>query len=233
MNVCFWGRQLMFADLQKECLILSASNDLRINTTQLCSEDDILARYKNYDVFFLDVNNNTQRDGLNIAYRLRAANCCAYIILLAEDIFFAVEGYEVNAFRFLTTPVPQNGFADIINAVISDMLGNNNIHNYLQVRVSRSNHLVKIDDIELIESDPNTKMRCIFLTTNKEITVKNGLCDLYRKLPQKIFIYSHQRYIINIMKISEVQSQSVIMNSGKRIPIGRTHKYNLEKALSN
>ena len=57
-----------------------------------------------YDVLFLDIEMPAM-DGITLAKKLRENSDKIYIIFLTGHVEYAVEGYEVNALRYLTKPV--------------------------------------------------------------------------------------------------------------------------------
>ncbi len=57
-----------------------------------------------YDLVFLDIEMPAV-DGITLARKIRAKSENAFIVFLTSHIEYALEGYEVNALRYLTKPV--------------------------------------------------------------------------------------------------------------------------------
>ncbi len=67
--------------------------------------DFLQAFQKNpYDLVFLDIE-MPETDGISLARKLRSLSCDVPIVFLTSHIEYALEGYEVNALRYLTKPI--------------------------------------------------------------------------------------------------------------------------------
>ena len=57
-----------------------------------------------YDLVFLDIEMPAV-DGITLAKKIRAVSEKVFIVFLTSHVEYAIEGYEVNALRYLTKPV--------------------------------------------------------------------------------------------------------------------------------
>ena len=69
-----------------------------------------------YDLVFLDIEMPAV-DGITLAKKIRAKSENAFIVFLTSHIEYALEGYEVNALRYLTKPVDIDKLKDVIRHV--------------------------------------------------------------------------------------------------------------------
>ena len=69
-----------------------------------------------YDLLFLDIE-MPKVDGITLAKSLRAISEKVFIVFLTSHVEYAIEGYEVNALRYLTKPVDIEKLKEVIRYV--------------------------------------------------------------------------------------------------------------------
>ena len=72
------------------------------------SSEDMLDSLRNqtiYDLVFLDIQFPTELNGLQVATQLRMLNDQVVIVFVSNYDEYAIDGYKVNALRFLTKPI--------------------------------------------------------------------------------------------------------------------------------
>ena len=72
---------------------------------------------KPYDVLFLDIE-MPAIDGITLAKKLRERSDSIYIVFLTGHVEYALEGYEVNALRYLTKPVQEEKLREVLRFVM-------------------------------------------------------------------------------------------------------------------
>ena len=65
-----------------------------------------------YDVLFLDIEMPAM-DGITLAKKLRERSENVFLVFLTGHVEYALEGYEVNALRYLTKPVKEDKLREI------------------------------------------------------------------------------------------------------------------------
>ena len=58
-------------------------------------------------------------------------------------------------------------------------------------------------------------------TSSEKITVRKKISELEREIPSKYFIRCHRSYIVNLKYVKSITKDSVVLESGIRIPISR------------
>ena len=69
-----------------------------------------------FDLVFLDIE-MPEIDGITLARKLRAVSEKVFIVFLTGHVEYALEGYEVNALRYLTKPVDIDKLKEVLNYV--------------------------------------------------------------------------------------------------------------------
>ena len=77
-------------------------------------------RNRPYDLVFLDIE-MPEMNGITVAKNLRIIHKDVPIIFLTSHIEYALEGYEVNALRYLTKPVDPQKLRDVLSVVVERM----------------------------------------------------------------------------------------------------------------
>ena len=70
-----------------------------------------------YDAIFLDIE-MPEMDGITVAKNLRKLHSDVPIIFLTSHIEYALEGYEVNALRYLTKPISPEKLKEVLSCVM-------------------------------------------------------------------------------------------------------------------
>jgi len=150
---------------------------------------------------------------------------------------YAVDGYELDAVDFLVKPVSFERFVKAITKVQRMMgqetasLANNNNSNteaFVYLKVDRIMQKVFVDDILYIESWKDYIK--VFLTTGKNILVKQSISAMENLLSDHKFLRIHRSYIVSTDKIAGYNALTIKINSTE-IPIGRLYKQAVMEVL--
>lgn len=150
---------------------------------------------------------------------------------------YAVDGYDLDVVDFLVKPVSFERFVKAIRKV-QRMMGhdvpsaiNNNKSNadaFVYLKVDRIMQKVFVDDILYIESWKDYIK--VFLTTGKNILVKQSISAMENLLSDHKFLRVHRSFMVSVEKISGYNALSVQVNSTE-IPIGRLYKQSVMDIL--
>ena len=143
---------------------------------------------------------------------------------------YAVDGYDLDAVDFLVKPVSFERFLKAITKV-QRMMGqetaspannnNSNTEAFVYLKVDRIMQKVFVDDILYIESWKDYIK--VFLTTGKNILVKQSISAMENLLSDHKFLRIHRSYIVSTDKIAGYNALTIKINSTE-IPIGRLYK---------
>lgn len=97
------------------------SLEILIDTCQ--NGNELLAKYEKYpyDVVILDIEMPAV-DGISLARKLRQKSEEVVLIFLTEHVEYALQGYEVNALRYLTKPVKPEKLKEVLDYVIENKI---------------------------------------------------------------------------------------------------------------
>ena len=96
---------------------------------------------------------------------------------------------------------------------------------YKQVRQT-----IDISEIEYIEA---CEWLSIIYTSDRNIICAERLKDLQTAFTKYRFIRCHKGYIVNMSKVTEINSRNIFLSSGAVIPIGRAYRDGVKKQFNN
>ena len=94
-------------------------NSIDVVIDSFAQGEDLLKKIENkpYDIIFLDIEMPTM-DGITIAKKIREQSENMELVFLTNHVEYALEGYEVNALRYLTKPVNPVKLQEVISYMI-------------------------------------------------------------------------------------------------------------------
>jgi DNA-binding LytR/AlgR family response regulator len=160
-----------------------------------------------YQIPFIYITSHSSSEILNKAKYTRPN---AYIIkpFKNEDLLVAIEFALFNSMLNLE-----------VNIESSELI----------VKEGRSIVKLICNDIKWLASEGN--YTTINLREGKRRVVRMSLSDFLDQLPSKDFIRIHKSFIVNKIHISEIRTNTIIINK-QEIPIGRTYQADVEKFLN-
>ncbi|MCR5367950.1 LytTR family DNA-binding domain-containing protein [Eubacterium sp.] len=178
---------------------------------------------KPYEVVFLDIE-MPEMDGITLAKKIRFLSESVYIIFLTGHVEYALEGYEVNALRYLTKPVDENKLIEVFR-FISDKTKKNY---QLRIKEDGDDILINIDDIIYMEAQ---NQYISIHTINGDHLVRFNISEYEKELTPYGFFRCHRSYLISLGKVKRVGKTDAVMKDGNTIPISRKNIVNLKNAL--
>ncbi len=185
--------------------------------------DQFIKNHNAYDLIFLDIE-MIGMDGIRTARLIRELNQDVLIIFLTSHFEFAADGYEVNAFRFLTKPVSEK---KLIHA-LQDVQKALNRNKRLLIKTADKEILLHYWDIVYMEAQ-NVLIR--IRTLNGIYTIRKTLIQMEKEAEGPVFYKPHRSYIINLKYVTDYNNKSITMETGDMIPLSRKKSSDFKKAL--
>ena len=176
-----------------------------------------------YDVVFLDIE-MPEMDGITLAKRLRKLQNDIPIIFLTSHIEFALEGYEVNALRYLTKPVNIVKLHEVLSYVITQKQQ----QRVLWVKDDLCDKRIQIKDILYMEAQ---NQNILISTVADTYSVRYNISDYEKELQQDDFFRVHRGYLVSLAHVKSVGKNEVHLDNGVTLPVSRTKEKALKEAL--
>ena len=179
-----------------------------------------------YDVLFLDIEMPAM-DGITLARKLRERSDNIYIVFLTGHVEYALEGYEVNALRYLTKPVQEDKLREVIRFVMDK----NTSKRQVMIKEDGEELLLNVADIIYFEAQNQYVM---IYTTEGEHLIRYNIGDFEEQLKNDGFFRCHRGYLISLAKVKKLVKTDVLMESPDgdvSVPVSRSNVKPLKEAL--
>ena len=172
-----------------------------------------------YDVLFLDIEMPAM-DGITLAKKLRERSDSIYIVFLTGHVEYALEGYEVNALRYLTKPIQEDKLREVLRFVMDK----SSSKRQLLIKVEGEETLINVSDIIYLEAQNQYVM---IYTVSGEFLVRYNIGDFEEQLKNDGFFRVHAR-------VKKMVKGDVLLdgNDGEvSVPVSRSNIKPLKEAL--
>ncbi len=176
-----------------------------------------------YDLIILDIE-MPGLNGIETAKKLRKIEDKTAIVFLTSHVEYALEGYEVNALRYLTKPASPEKLSEIITYLLEQKKKDKRI----LLRNSEDVEMVCVADIYYMEAQD----QMIRVVTNKgEYQNRYNLGDYETELGAYGFFRIHRGYLINLGHVIRLAGREVVMDDNASLPVSRMKESALKNAL--
>ena len=176
-----------------------------------------------YDVIFLDIEMPSM-DGITLAKKLRQRSENVFIVFLTSHVEYALEGYEVNALRYLTKPIRE----DKLREVLKYVMDKNTAKRQLMIKSEGEELRLNVADVLYFEAQNQYVM--IYLRGEKHL-VRANMGDFEEQLRDDGFFRIHRGYLISLAKVKKIVKSEVIMENGASLPVSRSNLKSLKESL--
>lgn len=223
--------------------ILSTLNELgythcgpAINYTEAIEMLDI---YKP-DLLLLDIQLSGKKDGIDVAQKINELYQIPFIFLTANSDAETIDrAKKVKPHAYIVKPFTKEELFAAIEIAFSNFTGKNSaakpehavsyqIKDYMFVRDGYVFRKIFFNELLCLESDANYVI--LHLKSQKKVMVRSTLNDFAEQINQKNFIRVHRSYSVNVNMIDDIFPTEISV-AGIKIPVGRSYKEELFKAL--
>lgn len=180
-------------------------------------------RKRPYDIVFLDIE-MPEMDGITLARKLRALSQDVPIVFLTSHIEYALEGYEVNALRYLTKPIQSEKLHELLGYVMERMQE----QRMLWLKTDMGEERVPIKEILYLESQ---NQNILIRTADRTYTVRYNLGDYETELAQDGFFRIHRGYLVSLRHVKSLGKHEIMISGNVKLPVSRTKEKSLKETL--
>ncbi len=192
--------------LEKMLESILINNNLSGQVAYTTTKPDNLINYveKNpIDVVILDIDLKSNISGMDLANIIRKKNKKAYIIFTTAHLEYSMLAYRYKTFDFLAKPVTIERLEETIVRLFDDITADNSTF----FNLNKNKGYINSNDIFYIQKQGK---KAIFKTTSKDFVLNSSFSNILSNLP-KNFVRCHKSYIVNLNKISHIQSNNTII----------------------
>lgn len=190
------------------------------------------------DLILLDINLAGEKNGVWLAQQVRKYLNIPIIYLTAfGDQQTLKEVLETKPNGYLMKPYQEATLLTTITISLNNFLESQTKENTLKIEKTpndfifiKDRHMkikINIGNINFIKSEGNyleVKLK------EKTYVIRKKLLEFKKELPETLFFQSHQRYLINIAKVT-VLKKNIVVIENHEVPLSLKYKADVEKGL--
>lgn len=176
-----------------------------------------------FDLVFLDIEMPVI-NGIETAKKLRELDAHVPVVFLTSHIEYALEGYEVNALRYLTKPVQEDKLREVIDHVTAKLLGRRS----LWIKTEDEEIRLPLSEIICFEA---LNQNILIRTEKRQYKVRHNIADYEKELGGDGFFRVHRSYLVSLHKVSSIGKGELTLVSDIRVPVSRSREKELRDAL--
>lgn len=190
------------------------------------SSEDMLDSLRNqtiYDLVFLDIQFPTELNGLQVATQLRMLNDQVVIVFVSNYDEYAIDGYKVNALRFLTKPISDSQVFECLDIAYRQwqITSSNSV---IILETKQQMHKISNKSIVYIESRAHYLDIHTLNIENGTITIRMKIGEILKDLPSDMFVQCHQSYIINLLYVQRLTRTCVTLTNNQETPMSLKYR---------
>ena len=209
-----------------ESIFINNNFDAEIAYTTQCPHDLLSHISSNkIDVFLIDIDLNSDLNGLQLAEQIRKTNKNSYIIFITAHLEYSLDTFKYKTFDFLSKPISFQRLNQTIIRLFDDI--NTSSKNF--IRIDNKNTIIDENEVEFLKRDG---MKILFHTPSRDYEIYSSFCKLQNKLPSN-FVRCHKSFIANINNITKIEPLSnMVYFNDSSCDIGPKYKNNFMEVFS-
>lgn len=167
-----------------------------------------------FDIFLLDVEME-EMTGIEVARRIRKTNFEAVIIYITNYVDYAIDAYEVNAYRYIPKKLLKEKLPEAYH-VLSEIMEKKWQESFV---IEKNHQLERIPYNEIYYLKKDGKNTLIF-HKNGTAKVRMSLSELTKTISStQDFLMVDKSYAVNIWHVMSLKNQQVLLRDGSMLPV--------------
>ena len=182
---------------------------------------EVAESIQQYDVIFLDISME-EMDGIETARRIRQVSSNVYIVFVTAYITYALEGYKVNAIRYLLKEDAglESALKECLDTIATLM-------DYAEVKCEidfqGGRKSIPVDSILYVESRLHKVIFFVVEDGVKEYYKYGRMDDVEPELRQYGFSRVHQSFLVNMRFVKSVERYVAQLKNGTEVSISKKY----------
>lgn len=188
-----------------------------INISCYCAAIDKLEVFTQIDlskfqVFFLCLDMPVS-EGMKLVFAVRRCYPNLIIIVVSNDMLYAVEGYQLKVFWVLLRQRLEQDLSACVTAVIHEIQIK---QRFLEFKVPKGTINVPIDEILYLEGTSYRKVK-IHLRSDPVIECPGKLVEYANELIDRGFLKIQRSFLVNMRHIVDIKNYWAILDNGEKV----------------
>lgn len=193
-----------------------------IKVSELVSD---LREKEYFDIYLLDVE-MPEMTGIEVARMIRKECWGPAIIYITNHVEYAVEAFEVNAYRYIPKSMLEEKLPEAFTALISQM----EREEEEVYRIKKGCQFERIPYKEIYYLKKEDKYVQI-IHKRGESRVRKTLSQVRDELGSSQFIMIDRSYVVNILHIMSLKNQQILLRDGSMLPVSKPRLLQVKKEI--
>lgn len=172
----------------------------------------LLTDHKRYDLLFLDIEVGKE-NGIEIAKKMKQYSPEMMIIVITSYLKYSIEGYKIQAARYLLKPVPANLLYSELDEVLS-LYGHDD---YLVIEQAMGIRRIARAQIYYIESAG--RRSCVHMES-EALDCKETIGH-WKELLNTYFVECYKGVLVHVKWINRIEKDMLYLENGIGLPLAR------------
>ncbi len=187
------------------------------------SGEDLLDEWETglqIDILFIDVKIPDDIESMQVAKIIFRENEHIPFVFYSDNTDYALEGYKVNALRFLRKPISQENISECMDIAWRQW----ELRHRQSVAIESGRRILFLpsDSIICVESSGHN-LRLSTADMKGTYEIRSSMEKILGSLPEKLYVRCHRAYIVNIMYVRKFEKNTLTLSNGMQIPVGRKY----------
>lgn len=218
--------------LQKYLLEWGKEHNIPIETNLFSSGESFLFSWeedKVYDLLIFDIEMG-KMNGMELANEIRRQDEEIPILFITGYDSYMAQGYEVSALHYLLKPVNKEKLFAVLDKLQKNRERNENEEKLL-FQTEEGSLSLAVSKIWYVEAYGH---QSILYTQDEDYVLKQNISAVEKLLEgKKEFIRCHRSYLVNLLNISAIVKNEIILDNKKRLPVSRNLSKEVNTAFIN
>ena len=165
-------------------------------------------------------------NGIETAQQIRKYDVSMPILIVTSTREYALDGYLVNAWRYLTKPLDESNFLNEIRLLLD--YARKADENYFFIDNDKGIVKLKLDDILYFDSDLHV---ITVHTLNQAYSFRGVLSTVEEEYGKYGFYRVHRSFLVNLKHVQKISKLTLTLVNGQECPIGKSRAAGLHEAL--
>lgn len=184
--------------------------------TYLSGEDFVQNdRFMDYNLIFLDIN-MPEMNGLEIAGKIRESRQDILLVFVTAFMDYAMEGYKMEAIRFLFKDMLEEILPECMEAVIKKLSIQAHKIEYHFIEGKKE---IPVDNILFVESQLHKLLFYVSEQRMTQYSIYEKLDNVEKELLPYGFLRIHKSFLINTKYIKNIVNYKVYLKNGEALPV--------------
>ena len=171
-------------------------------------------RGRKFDIIILDMLMKPL-NGIETARLIRKYDSEVPILIVTGTVEYAMDGYQVNAYRYILKPVDKAYFLQEVRTILTSIARLQN--KYFSFTNEKGLFKIKTTDIYYFESNMRTLSVCHL---GGKTTFTGKISEVEESLSEQSFFRIHKSYVVNLKHIRNIFKDTVTLEDIEELRIG-------------